>query len=376
MARALAILMLVSLLPMQPSAAASGVRALTIDSDPGNYVGQGAHHVLTPANATMAAFANGSRISIEAEGEAKWHATVWPPNGEELAPGHYTTSDDPTDTTLALLDVFGDGRACDHTGEMTVHEVGFDGAGDLNVLALTYRLTCQSNTPPPNDMYGEIRWDSTLGYSASTLSSTSLDLGKGIVGTEGPSGSITLTNHGSTPLTVALPSLSGDGQHFSPGGSCIGAAIAPGGACELIATFAPQGAGNLSSTLTVDAGAPRGPRPISLTGHASWKTKATTVLKRHFGKQGKFKLFRFGSKILQIGRARPDLGGRELEFVAQRKARRWKTAAEGTFRINSKGIARAVFVGRPGKYRTFVYYGGDDQHTFARSRFAFFKIVV
>lgn len=92
---------------------------------------------------------------------------------------------------------------------------------------------------------------STLTYSIQAPSSTSA------------AQTITLTNSGQGPLTVASVIATGD---FAPTSTCTSGPIAPLGTCVVSVTFTPSAAGSRTGTLTITDNAPSSPQTVSLTG--------------------------------------------------------------------------------------------------------------
>jgi probable HAF family extracellular repeat protein len=101
------------------------------------------------------------------------------------------------------------------------------------------------------------------------------------VGTVSPAQSVTLTNSGTSPLTLGNASVTGD---FAPGSNC-GATLTAGSSCTVSVTFSPTAAGNPTGTLTVVSdGAPStialtgiAPISLSLSASASSVTTGTSV---------------------------------------------------------------------------------------------------
>ncbi len=102
----------------------------------------------------------------------------------------------------------------------------------------------------------------TGGAPAASLSPTSLAFAAQAVGTSSSPQAVTLTNTGSTKLTVSGISTSGD---FSQTNTC-GSSVVAGASCTISVTFKPTVAGTRNGTLTVSDNASPATQTVSLTG--------------------------------------------------------------------------------------------------------------
>jgi hypothetical protein len=103
---------------------------------------------------------------------------------------------------------------------------------------------------------------------AVSVSVTTLSFGTTSVGQKSAAQSVTLTNSGEAPLTLASLTLGGSSVgDFVLGGNCTtGATVATGGACAMQLTFAPTAVGARSATLTVASNAANGSPVVTLSG--------------------------------------------------------------------------------------------------------------
>jgi hypothetical protein len=122
-------------------------------------------------------------------------------------------------------------------------------------------------TCEPTDQRGTVRPqgpDCDLGaYEAgpsADLSSDQLVFDEQEVGTTSAAQSVTLTNNGSTELVINGIAVTGD---FAQSNDC-GSSVAPGGSCNISATFSPTVVGVNQGEVTVDSSA--GLRSIALLG--------------------------------------------------------------------------------------------------------------
>lgn len=97
---------------------------------------------------------------------------------------------------------------------------------------------------------------------AINLSSSSLSFAAQAVGTTSPAQTVTLTNGGTGPLTLANIVASGDALQTN---SCV-AAVMPGAYCLINVMFAPAATGTRSGMITITGNAPNSPQTITMAG--------------------------------------------------------------------------------------------------------------
>src|SRR5690348_13427916 len=93
------------------------VTSLTLNSDPGDYIGQGQFTFLTPSDGTFSAqqnFDQGVSISFFGQPGTFWFLDFAAPNNQPLSVGTYlnATRFPFQASTVPGLDVAGDGRGC------------------------------------------------------------------------------------------------------------------------------------------------------------------------------------------------------------------------------------------------------------------------
>ncbi len=103
------------------------------------------------------------------------------------------------------------------------------------------------------------------------LSATSLSFGTELVGTTSSVQSITLSNYGTTMLTIATIAAT---VNFGETADCI-PSLASGASCTINLTFTPSTAGNLTGTLSVTDNAPGSPQTVALSGTGTSTGKCT-----------------------------------------------------------------------------------------------------
>lgn len=102
--------------------------------------------------------------------------------------------------------------------------------------------------------------------TAVTVSPSSLNFGVITVGRSGKAKTVTVTNLGSTSLTINGITLSGaNASDFSQTNTC-GSGLAGGATCTVTINFTPTAVGARAATLNVNDSDPGGPQTVSLTG--------------------------------------------------------------------------------------------------------------
>ena len=126
----------------------------------------------------------------------------------------------------------------DFNGDHKPDLVAVDALGDAMITLLNTGVVSFSPTSP-------------LTFPTQLLGTTSAPL------------SATLTNNGTTPLTISSIHYSGKPFHMR---TTCGASVAPGGNCTITATFTPQAPGVTTGTVTIHDSASSKPQFVVLTG--------------------------------------------------------------------------------------------------------------
>ena len=98
-----------------------------------------------------------------------------------------------------------------------------------------------------------------------TLSPTSLTWGNVVVQATAPGKNVTLTNTGTTVLTIGAITTTGDFALTTSTKPC-GSTLAAGKSCIIKVTFTPTALGTRNGTLTVNDKSPSSPQTVALTG--------------------------------------------------------------------------------------------------------------
>jgi hypothetical protein len=137
-----------------------------MDSEPGNYIGQGQEWYYTPDTADFFAsqIGNGSfngvyiyLLNIDPSGS--WFLNFTAPAGTELTVGEYPGAtrypfNDPDEPGLSIS---GMGRGCNTlTGNFYVHEITFGPGNTVEAFGATFEQHCEGGHPA---LFGEIRFN-------------------------------------------------------------------------------------------------------------------------------------------------------------------------------------------------------------------------
>lgn len=99
----------------------------------------------------------------------------------------------------------------------------------------------------------------------------SIDFGTRQTGSTSPAQTVTVTNSGTSALTLGAASVGGvnAGDFSVVSDGCAGASLAPAASCTIDATFTPVAAGARAAALTFSSNAPGSPHSIALSGTAT-----------------------------------------------------------------------------------------------------------
>ncbi len=96
-----------------------------------------------------------------------------------------------------------------------------------------------------------------------SLAPANINFGSWGVGLNSPVQTVTLTNNGGLPLSIASTAITGD---FAVASSTCGSTLAAGNSCNVVLLFAPATAGARNGVLTLTDNAAHGAQSVSLTG--------------------------------------------------------------------------------------------------------------
>ena len=165
MPRAIAATLFVSILALVVTPVVAQETYFYIDSEPGDFVGQGQTLLIPESDGDFTVsrnFDNGVRVFIDADPGGFWTLDFAAAFEVDLAPGLFEGAtrfpfQDPSEPGLS---VFGQGRGCNQlTGRFTVLEAVYDGGGEVVSFAANFEQHCEGGIPA---LFGAIRINSTV----------------------------------------------------------------------------------------------------------------------------------------------------------------------------------------------------------------------
>ena len=157
------VLLLVSALPARGQ---TGTTAIYLDSQSGDYIGEGIERTVTDVGLAFSASASPDRSRVSIFASAPDFSTWWQlqfagPEGVPLVPGVYehATRYPFQDKSLNGLEVSGESRGCNRlVGRFRVYEVVIDGSGNVERFAADFEQHCEGRTTA---LFGAVRYHST-----------------------------------------------------------------------------------------------------------------------------------------------------------------------------------------------------------------------
>lgn len=147
-----------------PPPPTDGTTAIVMNSEAGDYIGQGLQRMFTPADGTFVAarnFDGGVTVSFNG-GMVNWNLAFAAPGDALLVPGSYenATRWPFQSPTGAGLDVSGSGRGCNIVaGRFDVLEAVYGGGGQVLRFAADFEQHCEGMEPA---LFGAVRYHSTI----------------------------------------------------------------------------------------------------------------------------------------------------------------------------------------------------------------------
>jgi len=133
--------------------------SISLQSDPGDYVGQGGVYLYTQANTLITVTASGGYLCRSVSGDAWWYGDFQVPDSlSQLAPGTYSnlTRFPFHDPAAGGLSWYGEGRGCNTlTGSFVIDRVVYCN-GQLSLIDLHFEQHCEGSAPA---LRGTIHWD-------------------------------------------------------------------------------------------------------------------------------------------------------------------------------------------------------------------------
>ena len=145
-----------------------------LESDPGDYIGQGDTYLYTPTTATLSVSASAGHLHVGVNAPTGWEGDFETMNTlTDLEPGYYPGLERYpfNNPTKVGLDWSGDGRGSnDLTGWFAIDSVTYDN-GSLTAITLRFELHSEGKEPA---LHGALHWDAAATQSqiATTLTLT------------------------------------------------------------------------------------------------------------------------------------------------------------------------------------------------------------
>lgn len=131
---------------------------VSLQSDSGNYIGQGKTYNYTQANAGISVSVTGDHLSIIIDEDQEWWCDFQVPNSlSQLQTGYYgnLTRYPFNDPTLGDLSWYGFGRGCNTlTGWFAIDNVTYT-SGNLMAIDLRFEQHCEGAS---SALHGQIHW--------------------------------------------------------------------------------------------------------------------------------------------------------------------------------------------------------------------------
>jgi hypothetical protein len=156
----------VYILVLIPGLAAAGTPQtfLILNSQPGDYIGQGQYQVFTTSDGTFTAqstYRGGVAVSFQG-GNSDWSLYFGPPDADKFVRAEYEGIQRFAFHSPGKpgMDVYGDGRGCNmDTGRFLMTDIAIAQDGTIERLAIDFEQHCEGNTPA---LYGSIRFNSAV----------------------------------------------------------------------------------------------------------------------------------------------------------------------------------------------------------------------
>lgn len=269
----LAVVLLFSLAPAVSGEHGAGVRALYLDSVPGEPIQNGSQATYTPpAHGFFASDVSTPEwvrlwvLGVEAD-SGSWNIDFAAPPGEILAVGTYEDAVSVWSRAEGQpgISFSGNGVGCNssESGRFIVREIAFASDGVLHKLAVDFEHKCAPAFP---SLFGAVRYDSTIAYEARKAQPVQLAYPQQEVGTTSGAKTVVVTNIGSAGLTIGAALTGTNPADFRiSSNSCTGTLVA-GADCAIAVRFRPTTTGIRNAILRISDQTLRGGRDIVLTG--------------------------------------------------------------------------------------------------------------
>jgi hypothetical protein len=194
------------------SAGASGATPktfLTLNSQPGDYIGQGITQTFTPADGTFSISNSSATVSISFNNSTQfWYLDFGSPTTVKFGSGEYDGAQRTAfrSPTRPGIDVSGDGRGCNtDTGRFLVSDFALNTDGTIARLAIDFEQHCEAAPPA---LYGSFRYNSSVAAVPRLTVASTYTL-KGNAGTSDALVNLSLCLPNTTMVQVAYATADG-----------------------------------------------------------------------------------------------------------------------------------------------------------------------
>ncbi len=193
------------------ASAATPATYIYLNSQPGDYIGQGMTHTFTPADGTFSIFNTTSTVSVyfhNADYSESWYLVFGSPKSLKFAKGEYEGAQRTPfrSPTRPGVDVSGDGRGCNtDAGQFLVTDFALATDGTVSRLAIDFEQHCEIFGPA---LYGSIRYNSAT-TQVSRLGIGAVSTFKGNEGASDAFAEVALSIPSTSPVTVQYVTVDG-----------------------------------------------------------------------------------------------------------------------------------------------------------------------
>jgi hypothetical protein len=259
------------------TAVSDPVTIVTIDSEQGEYYGQGRAHTFVAPDTIQIGGAPSVIYVHVSDGAFEHRIELAAPQGGTLEVGVYENATNAGGVDPRISMTLRSLRCSNSTGRFEILEAPtFDADGHLLTFAADFEHRCGT----PKTLYGSIRFKSSVPVRALDVSAPpndQVDLGTGTVMIAGAPTTFTLTNVGNQSLS--LTGVTTGGTH--PGSFLVTsecpASLAPGASCTFDVVLRAVTSGANVGTLTIGSDAVRWGRDIDLVGSATFALASNTT---------------------------------------------------------------------------------------------------
>jgi hypothetical protein len=212
-----------------------------------------------------------------------WHMTFAAPQGTPLAAGTYEkvgkAAFRPAGTSG--FDVSRRSSGCSKPETtFTIHALERDESGTATTFSATFDTSCATLLTQGTVAHGEINIGTTRSWAQWSAAETNLQFGSIVVGQSGPSQSVTMTNLGTLPVTIAatINSTNPGDFHIVDTAGCLDHALGVASSCSIGLAFAPSVRSARAATLWLSSDGFMSVRSVELGGNGLDSTNVSQTV--------------------------------------------------------------------------------------------------